>query len=473
MIFKKKVFGLLFIPAVLFCLNYSLENIQSYNLGKPAVGIDTLFNLYLVGNTTGNDSIKYLKKQSGPWQVYTLAFSCVPSTNYNCRPSAAMGPDGSLHILYRVTGGTYGWPVYTNNISGSFTSCDTLTKIGSQSTYNYGIAVDNLNRAHIVCGMYTGAYNVTYYYPDTDSQLVIASDAVKPSVAVDRNNAVHIAYAWPSANPKIYYTNNSGGSFSAPVLVSDSAGTEPSICVDSSGFAHIAFANGCWNTASELFYVTNRTGSFVTKKVFASPGIGEDYAQIAISRQNCVAIIFWSYRAAPALSYIGCAFKRAQDPDFTVDSVGPAHTNTSFGAITWNDRGLVVDKSGYLHFAYYSPAGAVYATTQTPIDAEEASNPFPVKPLFVFRILRNPVRPPVTIAYERTLSAAVRIAVYDIDGRLVRDLGQVRGERVIWDGRDQAGNSTTSGVYILKAAVRDAAGKMSAETATAKIVIVK
>jgi len=471
MIFRKKVLVLLFVPAAVFCLNYTLENIQSYNLGKPAVCIDTLLNLYMVGNTTGNDSVKYIKKQSGPWQVYTLSFSCVPSTNYNCRPSAAMGPDGSLHILYRVTGGTYGWPVYTNNVSGSFASCDTLTKIGSQSTYNYGIAVDNLNRAHIVCGMYTGAYNVTYYYPYADSQLVIASDAVKPSVAVGRNNVVHIAYAWPSANPKIYYTNNASGSFSAPALASDSSGTEPSICVDSSGFAHIGFTKTAWDTSSELYYVTNRTGSFQTKKVRATPGIGEEYAQIAISRQNCVAIIFWSYRATPALSYIGCAFKRAQDTDFTVDSVGPAHTNTSFGTITWNDRGLVIDKNDYLHFAYYSPSGAVYATTQGPIDVEEKPTPVPVARPVVFQNLRNPVRPPVSIAFENNGYPAVRIAVYDIGGRLVRDLGEIAGTRVIWDGLDRTGNSLNAGVYIIKAVVRDAGGADFTETA--KIVIVK
>jgi hypothetical protein len=319
--------------------------------------------------------------------------------------------------------------------------------------------------------MYTGAYNVTYYYPYTDSQLVIASDAVKPSVAVDRNNVVHIAYAWPSANPRIYYTSNSSGSFSAPVLVSDSVGTEPSICVDSSGFAHIAFANGCWNASSELFYVTNQTGSFVTKKVFASPGIGEDYAQIALSRQNCVAIIFWSYRSTPALSYIGCAFKRAQDTDFTVDSVGPAHTNTSFGTITWNDRGLTVDKNGYLHFSYYSPTGAVYATTQGPIDVEETPNPVPVTRPFVFQGLCNPARPPVTIAFERAGSPAVRICAYDIGGRLVRDLGEVAGNRVIWDGRDQAGNHMNAGIYVIRAAVRSGSGEVF--TSTMKIVIVE
>jgi hypothetical protein len=468
---KKKAIVLIFLPCVFFGLNYTLENIQSYNLGKPAVGIDTSLNLYMVGNTTGNDSIKNLKKLSGPWQVYTLGFTCVPSTNYNCRPSAAMGPDGSLHILYRVTGGTYGWPVYANNISGSFTSCDTLTKVGSQSTYNYGIAVDNLNRAHIVCGMYTGAYNVTYYYPYTDSQLVIASDAVKPSVAVGRNNVVHIAYAWPSANPRIYYTNNAGGSFSAPVLVSDSAGTEPSIGVDSAGYAHIAFANGCWNASSELIYVTNKTGAFQTKKVIATPGIGEDYAQIALSRQNGVAIIFWSYRNTPALSYIGCATKQAADADFAVDSVGPAHTNTSFGAITWNDRALVVDKSGYLHFAYYSPSGATYAKSMTPLGVREATKQKPEAVGFSFLGTRNPARTPVAIAYQMSAAVTASLAVYDVGGRRVRSFGAVQGERLVWDGKDVEEKPVTAGVYVIKASVRDAGGK--AFTESVKIVIVR
>jgi hypothetical protein len=430
-----------------------------------------MLNLYMVGNPPGNDSVKYLKKQSGPWQAYAINFTCVPGMNYNCRPSAAMGPDGSLHILYRVVGGTYGWPVYTNNIGGSFTSCDTLTKISSQSTYNYGIAVDNLNRAHVVCEIYTGSYNVTYYYPYTDSQLVIASNAVKPSIAVGRNNVVHIAYAAPSSGSKVYYTNNASGSFSAPVLVSDSFGTDPSICVDSLGFAHIAFANGCWNTSSEPFYATNKTGSFVTKKVIATPGVGEDYAHIALSRQNDVAIIFWSYCSSPALSFIRCATKRAVDVDFAVDSVGPAHTNTSFGAITWNDRALVVDKAGYLHFAYYSPSGATYAKSQTPVDVTETPPPVPVPPPFVFRILRNPVRPPMTIAFERPLSVAIRIEVYGVDGRRIRNLGNVGGNRLIWDGRDQAGNPVAAGVYVFKAIVKEINGGISIKTA--KIVIVE
>jgi hypothetical protein len=468
---KKNVIGLLFIPCVLFCLSYTLENIQSYNLGKPAVCIDTLNNLYLVGNTTGNDTVKYITKVSGPWQAYTLAFSAVTGMNYNCRPSAAVGPDGSLHILYRVVGGTYGWPVYTNNAGGSFTSCDTLTKIGSESTYNYGICMDNLNRAHVVCEIYTGSSSVKYYYPYADSQFLIAANAAKPTVAVGKNNVVHIAYAAPTSGSKIYYTNNAGGTFSAPQLVSDSFGTDPSIAVDTSGIAHICFANGAWNAASDLFYATNKTGAFQAKKVSATPGLGEDYTQIALSRQNDVAIIAWLYRSSPQMSYITCATKKADDADFAVDSVGPAHTNASFGAITWNDRGLVIDPAGYLHFAYYSPAGAIYAKSMTPLGVREVVKQSPDANGFRFMGSRNPEHTPMTIAFQMAPSLSATLTLHDITGRLVRSFGEIRGERLVWDGRDQAGNQVNAGVYIVRATVRSGSGEIF--TSTMKIVIVE
>lgn len=467
----KKIIGLLILPAGLFCLTFTLENIESYHLGKPAVCMDTNYAIYMVGNTSGNDTTKYIKKISGPWQAYALPFSVVNGMNYNCRPSAAMGPDGSLHILYRVVGGTYGWPVYANNIGGSFTSCDTLTRNGSESTYNYGIAVDNLNRAHVVCEIYTGSSSVKYYYPDADSQLLIASNASKPTIAVGKNNVVHIAFASPVSGSRIYYTNNAGGSFGTPQLVSDTLGTDPSIAVDTAGFVHISFGRGYWDVNSDLFYATNKAGAFQTKKVAATAGLGEDYTHIALSRQNGVAIIAWLYRNSPLTSYIECASKKADDINFAVDSVGPANTNSSFGAITWNDRGLAIDPAGYVHFAYYSPSGAVYAKSQTPIGVWEGTKQRPAPILFQFTMPSNPVRTPVTISYQLMPSAYVALAIYDISGRLARSFGETQVNRIVWDGKDQSGNSAAGGVYFLRASVRESDGGIS--TKTMKIVIVE
>lgn len=66
----------------------------------------------------------------------------------------------------------------------------------------------------------------------------------------------------------------------------------------------------------------------------------------------------------------------------------------------------------------------------------------------------NPFNPRTTIAYELAGDASVRLAVYGVDGRLVRRLVnrfEAAGRHdVIWDGRDEGGRASSSGVYFYR-----------------------
>ena len=72
----------------------------------------------------------------------------------------------------------------------------------------------------------------------------------------------------------------------------------------------------------------------------------------------------------------------------------------------------------------------------------------------------NPFRPTTTIAYTVPRNDFVRLDVFDVTGRLVRELvgrAQPAGHhRVIWDGRDTAGRRVGSGVYFYRLATGDA-----------------
>ena len=63
----------------------------------------------------------------------------------------------------------------------------------------------------------------------------------------------------------------------------------------------------------------------------------------------------------------------------------------------------------------------------------------------------NPSVGPVEIGYALPQQGFVRMAIHDIGGRLVRRLmGEIAPSgsgRVVWDGKDDAGRETTSGVY--------------------------
>jgi len=64
----------------------------------------------------------------------------------------------------------------------------------------------------------------------------------------------------------------------------------------------------------------------------------------------------------------------------------------------------------------------------------------------------NPFNPMTTIRYQLRTASSMQLGVYDVEGRLVREL--VSGYReagfhsVVWDGRDAAGRALPSGVYL-------------------------
>lgn len=79
----------------------------------------------------------------------------------------------------------------------------------------------------------------------------------------------------------------------------------------------------------------------------------------------------------------------------------------------------------------------------------------------------NPFNPNTTIRYSLLETGRVRLAIYDVTGRLVRTLlDGVRNagdQRVFWDGKDDRGSLVGSGVYLyqLEAGNKSLTRKMS------------
>jgi len=66
----------------------------------------------------------------------------------------------------------------------------------------------------------------------------------------------------------------------------------------------------------------------------------------------------------------------------------------------------------------------------------------------------NPFNPTTTIQYDIPQSGEVTIAIYDIQGRLVRSLGSVNQQAgthtVVWDARNDRGVIVSSGNYFCR-----------------------
>ncbi|MBU2503124.1 T9SS type A sorting domain-containing protein, partial [bacterium] len=83
----------------------------------------------------------------------------------------------------------------------------------------------------------------------------------------------------------------------------------------------------------------------------------------------------------------------------------------------------------------------------------------------------NPFNPRTEIVFETATAGTCDLAIHDLRGRLVRKLvtGEVPQGRhtVVWDGLDEAGQRTPSGLYVARMVTG------SGETSLLKLTLVK
>jgi hypothetical protein len=107
----------------------------------------------------------------------------------------------------------------------------------------------------------------------------------------------------------------------------------------------------------------------------------------------------------------------------------------------------------------YSPCDASDPGTSYALPFLPVASPAPGQP-YVMQSYPNPFNPRATIEYGVSeLGAHVRVAVYDISGRILKllvDESEPGGRYgVTWDGRDERGNPVASGVYFYEVTIGD------------------
>jgi len=93
---------------------------------------------------------------------------------------------------------------------------------------------------------------------------------------------------------------------------------------------------------------------------------------------------------------------------------------------------------------------AIAAPLGVELGAERTKPPL----FFLSQNTPNPFNPSTTLRFGLPEAGHVTLAVYDVNGRLVRNLAASRLEagqhEVVWDGRDSNGREVASGVYMAR-----------------------
>jgi len=202
-------------------------------------------------------------------------------------PSIVIDKNDVPHIICYGQNSTTGYvyTVYSNYSSGVLSTPIKVNETLVSPTISApipDITVDDNNVLHIVCPAadldhytdgnpdfnYTAIYYLNYSNGVFSTPVKVSSgidSASHPSIAVDKNSFVHIAFSgrnstWDEADLDIFYTDNTGGNFSSIIRVFNSEHSDffPHIEVDDNGYSHIVFYQTLNDLSlSKVYYLTD------------------------------------------------------------------------------------------------------------------------------------------------------------------------------------------------------------------------
>jgi FlgD Ig-like domain len=160
--------------------------------------------------------------------------------------------------------------------------------------------------------------------------------------------------------------------------------------------------------------------------------------------------------------YTGVVIRYSGNPNLGTHSDHGKNTFTGYytHCIDNENSGVTVNALGNYFGSCSAPScthGSVntdeYACTP-PAGVNLAVEALPAR-LALHGLVPNPMRSAGQIAFSLPEAAdRVRLCIYDLAGRLVRDFGENRGtaglNRILWDGMDDRGTSVMNGIYFIR-----------------------
>ncbi len=124
------------------------------------------------------------------------------------------------------------------------------------------------------------------------------------------------------------------------------------------------------------------------------------------------------------------------------------------GSQNWAEPGVPLESSRWWTWTGYSEDGAPSTTMSPGPGCFTRAESRPAKTFALHPAVPNPFNPRTTLRFSIAEAGAVRLAVYDVNGRWVRGLVDGRTDAgdhsVVWDGTDDALRPVASGVYLVR-----------------------
>jgi len=136
----------------------------------------------------------------------------------------------------------------------------------------------------------------------------------------------------------------------------------------------------------------------------------------------------------------------------TYDGINPVQNELLVSAL-YDVTSFGIDESSELYICTFNGSNSkIYRFKPTTVSVVEGKKNIVIDEFFLGENYPNPFNPRTQIPYSITKTSFVEISVYDITGRLIKTLVQSEmpagNHEVFWNGKDERGNSQSSGLFF-------------------------
>ena len=311
-----------------------------------SIGIDSNDKVHIVSYRDDNTNLYYSTNITGSWVTSTLDSGSSSNPNIGKYCSLAIDSNDGLHVSYFYDSSNVLKYAYKSNPSSNWQKAEVDNKGGKYTT----IAIDSNDDPHIVYRDGGPTYGGDLAYAKCTSSctnsnswtfgsIQSAGDITHTSLAIDSDDHIHVVY-YDSNNKDMFYLHNSSGSWSSKTFIEDLGadtggldvdiavnpitdqpgisyfdrdatslkyryysgsswssaweengadyGRFNSIAYDSAGNVHISHER---NVADDLYYTSDKTGSWVTTAISTTGSTGL-HTDLAIDSNDDIHIAY-------------------------------------------------------------------------------------------------------------------------------------------------------------------------------------
>ncbi len=230
-------------------------------------------------------------------------------------PQMAVDADGFTHVVWYGYDQDYDeyFIYYATNAGGTWSAPTLISTQSDYDQYDPQIALDSGGNAHVVWYGYdpSDSYEQIYYSTNTggtwsDPELLSTQsdyDQYYCQIALDSNDIAHVVWEGYDRGENyyhIYYVTNAGGTWSDPELLStqsDYSQYEPQIAVDSSDNINVAWYGYDPSYDYEQIYFAAKSGGAWSspERVSTNSGYGQDNVRMALGPDGSAHLVWEGY----------------------------------------------------------------------------------------------------------------------------------------------------------------------------------